>query len=121
MSQPTKEHLDAAEAALRFIYPKLQFTRKQITPQAAAFAFKVLYKVDKGARFSSGLFSLNRVYTKWSQIPKTVARAIYKALKDPDEYKKNMVSVAFIAKQHKRNLQQHLKYPDIFPCPDFKK
>ncbi|GAB5534010.1 MAG: hypothetical protein Rubg2KO_02590 [Rubricoccaceae bacterium] len=111
---------DSAYEALRFIYPTLNVTKSQVTPQAAAFAFKVLVKVDQGTRFSSGLFKLNRVYTSWSSIPTAFAQAVYTALKNPDAKLKNAVASAFIAKQHRRNLQQHLLMPDVMPCPDFK-
>lgn len=121
MEKPSTIQLDAAEKSLRFIYPSLQFKRNQITPQAAAFAFKVIVKVDKGTRISSGLFKLTGVYTSWKSLPQKFVKAIYELFKDPSEFKKNAVSAAYIASPHRRNLQYHLDDPDTFPCPDFRK
>ncbi|MEL6613987.1 MAG: hypothetical protein AAFQ53_17970, partial [Bacteroidota bacterium] len=86
-SDDAAEKRKAAFAALKFIYPDLSFTEAQITPQAAAFSFKVLTKVDFGARASSGIFSLYAVYTKWSQIPTGFAMAILTAISYPGSMK----------------------------------
>lgn len=117
---PTIEMLDTAEAALKAIYPGLTFSRRQITPQAAAFAFKVIVKVDITARISAGLFSFVRVYNSWVSIPQTLAKAAYKILNDRTTYQKNKLSWTSIGAPHRRNVQMHLQQPDIFPCPDFR-
>ena len=114
---------EAAEKALNFLFsPPLVFTRERITPEAAIFAFKALIKVDQGSRASYGLFKLWSPVpaTSWKGIATKFAKAVIGALKDPDQYKKSLIGLAYIVQPHRRNLQLHLRDPDTFPCPEFK-
>lgn len=112
--------VDSAYQALKFVFPDLNIKKEQITPEAAAFAFKVLVKVDKGARFSKGAFDLHKVYSSWTSFGIAFCKAISEILKNPNKTFKNPVAIALIAKQHERNLKMHLQNPETFPCPDFK-
>lgn len=118
--KPTPEQLDAAEAALLFIFPDLKFRRHQITLEAAVFAFVVLRKVDLGARAAYGMFKLypTTPIRKWSQIPKHIFNAVLAATKNKKSVK-SKISLALIALQHQRNLQNHLDNPETFPCPEY--
>jgi len=112
---------EAGYKALKLIYPNLKFTKNQVTPQATAFAFKLLYKVDNGTRWSGAIFNLYGVYTSWSQLPKVFSKSVYDFLKNPNQAMMNRITLYFVASQHQRNLQYHLNDPENFPCPAFRK
>lgn len=121
-SKPSPDRLEAAEAALRWVFPDLQFQPGQITPAAAVDAFRVLKKVDRGSRIARGLFELVQLplnARSWSDIPEAVWDAAKEALKEPGHSMKSKVAVALIALQHERLMQWHLRDPENHPCPDF--
>jgi len=119
----TPETLELADKSLRFIFGEgLQYRRDQITPEAAAFSFEVVIKVDRGARAAYALFklyeSMSKV-TEWKDIPEAVIGAVKAFFEQRHSSVKSVISVAFIALQHQRNLQMHLPDPETFPCPEY--
>ena len=117
------ETLELADKSLRFIFGDgLHYTRNQITPQAAAFSFEVVIRVDRGARAAYALFklyeSISKV-TEWKDIPDAVTGAVKAYFEQSHSFVKSAISVAFIAVQHQRNMQMHLTDPETFPCPEY--
>ena len=120
VAQP--DQLEVAEKALRWVFPDLKFDRTQITPDAALYSFRVLRKVNLGARVAYGLYQLTQLplnVREWSDIPQEIFSAVKDALEDPGKSMKSRIALALIALQHERLLQYHLRDPETFPCPDF--
>ena len=118
MDRPAPYQVQAAAAALRFIYPDLVFTDDQVTLDSAKFAFEMVRQVDLGARAAYGLFKLYTgtiTITKWSDIPKSVYDAAKAAAERPSENMKSPVAVAFLALPYRRLIEKHLQDP-AFPC-----
>ncbi len=124
MASPTPQQLAAAEKALRFVFPNLQFVRSQITPEAAAFAFETVRRVDIGSRVAGGLFKLydlSKPVHEWKDIVDTIVAAVEEALKDPQESVKSEIGLAYIRYFYSHGIQANLTYgEDVYPCPEFR-
>ena len=120
--QLTEDRLKLVVAALLWVFPDLRFTPPQVTPEAAAYAFQAMRKLDAGSRVARGLFelvSLPLAVQKWSDIPEGLWDAFKEAMKEPGKSVKSRVGIALIVLQHLRQMQSHLDNPEAQPCPAF--
>lgn len=121
----TEEQLEAADLALRFVFPRLIFTRSQISPDAAHFAFRALRAVNAMSRASYASFSIFQAAQKgglsrnWASIPRDVVTGTLLTLKAGKSAQKNQIAQYFLSLYYERLLQKHLQSPDMFPCPEF--
>ena len=122
VTELTEEQMNLASDALRGVFDDLKFLATQITPDAAADAFRAMRKLDHGSRVARGLFELVTLpisVRAWSDIPKELWGALKEALAEPGKSVKSRIGIALIVLQHKRLMQKHLDDPETFPCPEF--
>ena len=123
-SVTSQEVQQAAEKALRYVYPNLSFTYNQITPDAAYFAFASLCACSAIARSTKAIFDIYSAAVHgatggdWKKFGKESVQAVLDLFSGGGKPEKNSIASSVMAWRYLRLLQHHLIDPETFPCPE---
>ena len=126
---PSHAQVVAVKAALRFVYPGIEFDpHLQITPELAAYAFLLARALDSTSRVTYGLFKFYEGLLagmvarslSWSDIPDAITEAVKGAVEDKSPQRNALVQ-NFLQMWHPmRNVVWHMRDPESFPLPELR-
>lgn len=116
---------EAAVAALKFVYPGIIVTDKQVGPDLAALAFLLVRALDSTSTATYGAFLLYEVMFKglakgglrWSDISSAVVKGVKAGLADQEGRRNSVAQAALHYKFPLRTIQAHINNPETFPLP----